>query len=92
MGENIAVDMLLLRRLMGVVDRNVPQVNESIMEIIIVVSASSPDDDASLLLRFPSRWYRLSMSLLRVCLRSWIMSWRVATVSASVRCTRMCLG
>ena len=26
MGESIAVDMLLLRRLMGVVDRNIPQV------------------------------------------------------------------
>ena len=25
-GENIAVDMLLLRRLMGAVDRNIPQV------------------------------------------------------------------
>ena len=27
-GESIAVDMLLLRRLMGVIDRNVPQVRD----------------------------------------------------------------
>ncbi|GAX83275.1 hypothetical protein CEUSTIGMA_g10701.t1 [Chlamydomonas eustigma] len=33
-GESIAVDMLLLRRLMGVVDRNVPQISQPLVPLV----------------------------------------------------------
>jgi len=33
-GESIAVDMLLLRRLMGVVDRNIPQISQPLVPLV----------------------------------------------------------